>query len=108
MQILRTVTIAAVAAAHFSQTPARSGPVLVRAVFDGDTIDGLEFVATPLTFGGLQIASTSFSLTGNPVVAISGTVINQTATDRQGVIVSKVIGELTEQTIQSNLRFLAG
>ena len=39
MQILRTVTIAAVAAAHFSQTPARSGPVLVRAVFDGDTID---------------------------------------------------------------------
>jgi len=39
MQILRTVSVAAVAAVQFVQPSARSGPVLVRAVFDGDTID---------------------------------------------------------------------
>jgi len=39
MQILRTVSLAAVAAIQILSPPARSAPVLVRAVFDGDTID---------------------------------------------------------------------
>jgi micrococcal nuclease len=39
MQILPSVTLAAVAAFALVQTPTRSEPVLVRAVLDGDTID---------------------------------------------------------------------
>jgi micrococcal nuclease len=39
MQILRTITFAAVAAIQVLQPSSRTGPVLVRAVFDGDTID---------------------------------------------------------------------
>lgn len=38
MQILRTFILTAVAAAQFSQPPARSGSLLVTAVLDGDTI----------------------------------------------------------------------
>ena len=39
MQILPALLVAAVAAASPSSDPARSDPVLVRAVIDGDTID---------------------------------------------------------------------
>lgn len=39
MQILPTLSLAAVAAIALVQTPPRSEPVLVRAVLDGDTID---------------------------------------------------------------------
>jgi endonuclease YncB( thermonuclease family) len=39
MQILRSFILAAVAAIQISPPPMRSGPVLVTAVFDGDTID---------------------------------------------------------------------
>ncbi|HTM24287.1 MAG TPA: thermonuclease family protein [Vicinamibacterales bacterium] len=39
MQILPTLSLAAVAAIALLQTPPRSEPVLVRAVLDGDTID---------------------------------------------------------------------
>jgi micrococcal nuclease len=39
MQILRTLALAAVAAIQPTHLPARTDPVLVRVVFDGDTID---------------------------------------------------------------------
>jgi micrococcal nuclease len=39
MQLLRTVSLAAVAAVQIFQPPERSQPVLVTAVFDGDTVD---------------------------------------------------------------------
>lgn len=39
MQILRTLAIAAMAAVQTAHVPARTDPVLVRIVFDGDTID---------------------------------------------------------------------
>jgi micrococcal nuclease len=39
MQILRTLAIAAIAAIHLAHAPTRTDPVLVRVVFDGDTID---------------------------------------------------------------------
>jgi len=39
MQIVRTVSLAAVAAIQILQPPARSQPVLVTRVFDGDTVD---------------------------------------------------------------------
>jgi len=47
-----------------------------------------------------------------PVAASNGSIVVTGVPEtfflnRQGVIVSKVIGELTEQTIQSNLRLLA-
>jgi micrococcal nuclease len=39
MQILPSLSLAAIAAIAFLQSPPRSEPVLVRAVLDGDTID---------------------------------------------------------------------
>lgn len=39
MQLLRTVSLAAVAAVQILQPSTRSQPVLVTAVFDGDTVD---------------------------------------------------------------------
>lgn len=39
MQLLRTVSLAAVAAIQILQPAVRSDPVLVTAVFDGDTVD---------------------------------------------------------------------
>ena len=39
MQILRTLALAAMAAIQTTHAPARTDPVLVRVVFDGDTID---------------------------------------------------------------------
>jgi micrococcal nuclease len=39
MQILRTLAIAAMAALQTAPAPTRTDPVLVRIVFDGDTID---------------------------------------------------------------------
>jgi micrococcal nuclease len=39
MQILRTLIVAAMAAVQTAHPPVRTDPVLVRVVFDGDTID---------------------------------------------------------------------
>jgi micrococcal nuclease len=39
MQILRTLVVAAIAVMQTAHAPARTDPVLVRVVFDGDTID---------------------------------------------------------------------
>ena len=39
MQVLRTVSLAAVAAVQIVQPAIRSEPVLVTSVFDGDTVD---------------------------------------------------------------------
>jgi micrococcal nuclease len=39
MQILRTLAIAAMAALQTAHAPSRTDPLLVRIVFDGDTID---------------------------------------------------------------------
>ena len=39
MQILRTFIVAAMAAVQTAHAPVRTDPVLVRVVFDGDTID---------------------------------------------------------------------
>jgi endonuclease YncB( thermonuclease family) len=39
MQLLRTLAVAAMAVMQTAHAPARTDPVLVRVVFDGDTID---------------------------------------------------------------------
>jgi hypothetical protein len=60
-----------------------------------DTIDGLEFVSNkPFGFGSLQIGSTNFPL-GATEVPISGTVVNQTAVDQQGVVLQSFITQGT-------------
>ena len=81
----------------------RQGIVLLGIDFQDARSDGLNFLRTygityPNVADDTGSTAINYGLTGVPETYF----IN-----RQGMIVSKVTGELTEQTIQSNLRLLA-
>ncbi len=81
----------------------RQGIVLLGIDFQDTQSDGLKFLQTyGITYrnvvDGTGATAINYGVTGVPETFFL---------NRQGVIVSKVIGELTEQTIQSNLRLFA-
>jgi cytochrome c biogenesis protein CcmG/thiol:disulfide interchange protein DsbE len=80
------------------------GIVLLGIDFQDTQSDGLKFLHTyGITYLNV-VDSTGATAINYGVSGVPETFF----LNRQGVIVSKVIGELTEQTIQSNLRLLAG